>query len=56
MIETTIVIIIVGLAAFFVGRTFYTNAKKGKSTCSCGCSSCGIADSCSDADPGDNAM
>ncbi len=50
MIETTLVMIIVGLAAFYVGRTFYKNAKKGENSCGCGCTACNIADTCNDSD------
>jgi hypothetical protein len=38
--ETFIVIIIVGLAAFFIGRRFYQNYIKKNQSCSCGCASC----------------
>ena len=37
--ENIIVIIIVGLAAFYLGRSYYKKYKK-KDKCSCGCTSC----------------
>jgi hypothetical protein len=37
--ENIIVILIVGLAAFFLGRSFYRKFRK-KDQCSCGCTSC----------------
>jgi len=37
--ETLIVIIIVGVAAGLLGRSYYKKYKKGDS-CSCGCTSC----------------
>jgi len=37
--ETILVILIVGVAAFFLGRSYYKKYKKSDS-CSCGCSSC----------------
>jgi len=38
--ETIIVIVIVGLAAGFVGRRFYQNYLKKNQSCGCGCASC----------------
>ena len=46
MMETLIVILIVAAAAFYVGRIFY-NGFKQKDGCACGCTCCGISDSCS---------
>jgi hypothetical protein len=37
--ENILVILIVGLAAFFIGRSYYKKYKK-SDQCSCGCSSC----------------
>jgi len=37
--ENIIVIIIVGLAAFFLGRSYYRKYKK-KDACGCGCAAC----------------
>ena len=37
--ENILVIIIVGLAAFFLGRNYYRKYKK-KDVCSCGCTDC----------------
>jgi len=45
--ENIIVIIIVGLAAFFLGRSYYKKYKK-KGQCSCGCTSCPVDESACD--------
>ena len=45
--ENLIVALIVGIAAFYTGRTFYRSFK-GKSTCGCGCAECGVSDGCSE--------
>jgi hypothetical protein len=37
--ENILVIIIVGLAVFFLGRSYYRKYTK-KDSCSCGCTSC----------------
>jgi len=37
--ENILVILIVGVAAFFLGRSYYKKYKK-SDQCSCGCSSC----------------
>jgi hypothetical protein len=38
--ENIIVILIVALAAGFIGRSFYRKYIKKNQSCSCGCSSC----------------
>jgi hypothetical protein len=38
--ENLIVIIIIGIAAFFVGRNFYQKFNKKNTSCNCECSSC----------------
>ena len=43
--ETVIVILIVAIAAIYVGRVFYRGFVQKKS-CACGCSGCDIADAC----------
>ena len=45
--QTLIVILIVAVAAVYVGRIFY-NGFKQKEGCACGCTSCSISDSCSE--------
>jgi hypothetical protein len=49
--QTIIVLIIVAVCAFFVGRRFYRNFKKTKpgSGCGCDCSGCGpdVTSTCS---------
>lgn len=46
--ENLIVILIVGFTAFYLGRTFYKNFKKGGG-CGCGCSaSCNTGAACSE--------
>jgi hypothetical protein len=37
--ENILVVIIVGLAAFFLGRSYYRKYKK-KDACGCGCTDC----------------
>lgn len=44
--QTALVILIVAVAAIYVGRVFYKGFKQ-KQNCACGCSCCGIADTCS---------
>jgi flagellar basal body-associated protein FliL len=44
--ETLLVVLIVVAAAVYVGRIFYRGFKS-KDGCACGCTCCGIADSCS---------
>lgn len=46
MMETLIVIVIVAVAAVYVGRIFYKGIKQ-KDGCDCGCTCCSISDSCS---------
>jgi hypothetical protein len=41
MVENIVVIVIVGMAAAFLGRSYYKKYKKGKQS-SCGCSSCPV--------------
>jgi hypothetical protein len=43
--QTSIVILIVAAAAFYVGRMIYRRFKN-KGGCACGCSCCGDADAC----------
>jgi hypothetical protein len=43
--QTALVILIVAAAAVYVGRRFY-NGLKQQNNCNCGCTSCGIDDSC----------
>lgn len=43
--ETLIVILIVVAAAAYVGRNVYRGFRK-KGGCSCGCTGCGISESC----------
>lgn len=45
--ETVIVILIVLVAAFLVGRIFYRGFKQ-KDNCACGCTCCSAADTCAD--------
>jgi len=45
--QTALVILIIAAAAIYVGRVFYKNFKQ-KENCACGCSCCGIADTCSE--------
>jgi hypothetical protein len=45
--QTLIVILIVAVAALYVGRVFY-NGFKQKQGCACGCTCCSISDSCSE--------
>ena len=47
MMETLIVILIVAVAAVYVGRIFYKGFKQ-KDGCACGCTCCNISDSCSE--------
>lgn len=47
MMETLIVLLIVALAAVYVGRIFYKGFKQ-KDGCACGCTCCSIADSCNE--------
>jgi hypothetical protein len=44
--ETIIVIIIVALAAAFLGRSYYKKYKSGRNQGSCGCTSCPADASC----------
>jgi hypothetical protein len=46
MMETLIVIVIVAVAAAYVGRIFYKGFKQ-KDGCDCGCTCCSLSDSCS---------
>lgn len=41
MMETIVVVIIVGMAAAFLGRSYYKKYKKGN-PCGCGCTSCPV--------------
>lgn len=50
--ETLIVVLIVLVAAVYVGRVFY-NGFKQKNGCSSGCTCCSISDSCSQPPTGD---
>lgn len=50
--ETLIVVLIVAVAAIYVGRVFYRGFIQKKS-CACGCNGCDIADSCG---PPENSM
>lgn len=54
--ETLIVVLIVAIAAIYVGRVFYRGFVQKKS-CACGCSACDITDTCDAAEkkPVDNA-
>lgn len=55
--QTTLVILMVAVAAIHVGRVFYKGLKQ-KENCACGCSACGIVDTCSeprDSRPGNSA-
>jgi len=46
-VETIVVIVIVGLAAAYVGRNFYLKFRRGKSGgAGCGCPSCGSTGAC----------
>ena len=49
--ETGLVILIVAVAAVYVGRIFYNGFKK-KDGCACGCTCCSISDSCSESEAG----
>ena len=51
MMETPIVILIVAACAVYVGRIFYKGFKQ-KDGCACGCTCCGISDSCGQAETG----
>jgi hypothetical protein len=44
--QTLIVILIVAIAALYVGRVFYRRMVQQK-RCACGCSGCDITDACS---------
>ncbi len=51
--ELIIVGVIVGAAAFFVGKRFFGMFKAKDTGCACGCSTCGIsADTCEEAGQG----
>ena len=45
--QTAIVILIVVIAAVYVGRVFYKGFRQ-KDACSCGCTCCSITDSCTE--------
>ncbi len=51
MMETWIVILIVAAATVYVGRIFYKGIKQ-KDGRACGCTCCGISDSCSQPEAG----
>jgi hypothetical protein len=54
--DTFVVILIVGLAIFYVGRKFFTNLRKSaQPSCGCGCSTCGVQSSCTDSENADGA-
>lgn len=44
MMEIWIVVLIVAVAAFYVGRVFYRGLMR-KGDCACGCSGCSLGDS-----------
>jgi hypothetical protein len=44
MMEIWIVVLIVAVAAFYVGRVFYRGLTR-KGDCACGCSGCSLGDS-----------
>jgi hypothetical protein len=44
--QTLIVILIVAIAAIYVGRVFYRGMVQ-KKRCACGCCGCDISDACS---------
>ncbi len=44
--QTAVVILIVAVAAVYVGWVFYKGFRQ-KDPCSCGCACCSISDSCS---------
>jgi len=49
--DTFIVVLIVGLAIFYVGRKFINNLQKSTpSSCGCGCSACNVQSDCADAE------
>ena len=50
MFDTLLVVLIVGLAAFWVGRRFF-NSFRQESPCGCGCSGCTVPDDCQDSAP-----
>jgi hypothetical protein len=43
--QTAVVILIVAIAAVYLAWVFYKGFKQ-KQSCACGCSGCGIADTC----------
>ncbi len=43
--QTLIVIVIIAIAAGYVGRVFYLGFKQ-KESCTCGCNCCSISDTC----------
>ena len=45
--ELVIIVLIVAVAAVYVGRVFYKGFKQ-KDGCACGCTCCSISDSCSE--------
>lgn len=47
MIDTLLVVLIVALAAFWVGRRFYAGFRR-ESACGCGCGGCKTANNCPD--------
>jgi len=54
--QTLIVIVIVAMAAIYLGRRFYRSIKTAQaSTCSCGCSECTEIASCDQAPESNNA-
>jgi FeoB-associated Cys-rich membrane protein len=47
--DTFMVILIVGLAIFYVGRKFFSNLRKdSQPSCGCGCSACEDRSICTD--------
>jgi len=47
--DTFIVLLIVGLAIFYVGRRFFNNLRKNsQASCGCGCSACDVQSNCAD--------
>ena len=54
--DTFVMILIVGLAIFYVGRKFFTNLRKNaQPSCGCGCSACGDQNICTDSENADGA-
>jgi hypothetical protein len=54
--DTFAVILIVGLAMFYVGRKFFNNLRKSaQPSCGCGCSACDVQSICTDPENADSA-